>query len=100
MLKANCILPFQIIRRCNWSFLFLDQVVLKSWKKIEEQCFNITLLFHYLVICSHSDANLDNGTIKEDDKVVLLEGGQSKSPSTKFRNLSTKANLIRYCLTG
>ncbi|XP_062180762.1 protein REDUCED WALL ACETYLATION 3-like isoform X1 [Phragmites australis] len=44
----------------------------------------------------HSDANLDNETIKEDDKVVLLEGGQSKSPSTKFRNMSTKANLIRF----
>jgi len=98
MFKANCILQFEIIRHCNWSFLFLDQAVWKSWGKNEEQCFNIPLLFHYFVICSHSDANLDNGTIKEDDKAVLLEGGQSKSPSTKFRNLSTKANLIRYCL--
>ncbi|GJM89865.1 hypothetical protein PR202_ga06089 [Eleusine coracana subsp. coracana] len=45
---------------------------------------------------THSDANLDNGTIKEDDQAVLLEGGQSKSPSTKLRNMSAKANLIRF----
>jgi hypothetical protein len=38
--------------------------------------------------------------MKEDDKAVLLEGGQSKSPSTKLRNMSTKANLIRYCLNA
>lgn len=45
---------------------------------------------------SHSDSNLENGTVKEDDKTVLLEGGLSKSPSTKFRINSTKANLIRW----
>ncbi|BAS73295.1 Os01g0631100, partial [Oryza sativa Japonica Group] len=44
----------------------------------------------------HSDSNLENGTVKEDDKTVLLEGGLSKSPSTKFRINSTKANLIRF----
>lgn len=79
-------------------FFFQIRLYGNHGEKNEEQCFNIPLLFHYFVICSHSDANLDNGTIKEDDKAVLLEGGQSKSPSTKFRNLSTKANLIRYCL--
>ena len=67
-------------------------------EEIEKQCFSVTLLLHCFVFCSHSDANLDNGTIKEDDKSVLLEGGQLKSPSTKFRNLSTKANLLRYRL--
>uniref|UniRef100_A0A0D9V381 Cas1p 10 TM acyl transferase domain-containing protein n=1 Tax=Leersia perrieri TaxID=77586 RepID=A0A0D9V381_9ORYZ len=43
----------------------------------------------------HSDSNLENGTVKEDDKTILLEGGLSKSPSTKLRINSTKANLIR-----
>jgi len=36
---------------------------------------------------------LSNETIKQDDRAVLLEGGQSKLPS---RNNSAKANLIRY----
>jgi hypothetical protein len=64
-------------------------------KKLKRQCSDVALLLHCFVFCSHSDAN---GTIKEDDKSVLLEGGQLKSPSTKFRNLSTKANLLRYRL--
>ncbi|KAG2570331.1 protein REDUCED WALL ACETYLATION 3-like [Panicum virgatum] len=41
----------------------------------------------------HSDANLSNETIKQDDRAELLEGGQSKLPS---RNNSAKANLIRF----
>ncbi|XP_072972911.1 protein REDUCED WALL ACETYLATION 1-like [Typha angustifolia] len=47
----------------------------------------------------HSDSNLvelGNGTIKEDDRVVLLEGGISKSPAAKFQNASVRANLIRF----
>ncbi|XP_072991374.1 protein REDUCED WALL ACETYLATION 3-like [Typha latifolia] len=47
----------------------------------------------------HSDLNLvelGNGTIKEDDRVVLLEGGISKSSAAKFQNTSVRANLIRF----
>ncbi|VAH11294.1 unnamed protein product [Triticum turgidum subsp. durum] len=44
----------------------------------------------------HSDATLENETSKEDEKAILIEGGQLKSPSAKFRNMSTKANLIRF----
>ncbi|KAK3024034.1 hypothetical protein RJ639_044136 [Escallonia herrerae] len=35
-------------------------------------------------------------TIKEDDRVVLLEGGLTKSASTKLSSSSIKANLIRF----
>lgn len=47
----------------------------------------------------HSDNNLvelENKTIKEDDRAVLLEGGLSKSASTKLPSSSVKANLIRF----
>ncbi|GMP71961.1 hypothetical protein CsSME_00030182 [Camellia sinensis var. sinensis] len=47
----------------------------------------------------HSDNNLvelGNETIKEDDRAVLLEGGLTKSASTKFYTSSIKANLIRF----
>lgn len=47
---------------------------------------------------SHSDNNLvelGNEMIKEDDRAVLLEGGLTKSASTKFNTSSIKANLIR-----
>ncbi|OEL34880.1 Protein REDUCED WALL ACETYLATION 4 [Dichanthelium oligosanthes] len=44
----------------------------------------------------HSDSNLEKETVREDDKAVLLEGGLSKSPSTKLRTMSTKTNLIRF----
>ncbi|KAL6842602.1 hypothetical protein ACP4OV_027446 [Aristida adscensionis] len=44
----------------------------------------------------HADSNLEKETGREDDKAVLLEGGLSKSPSTKLRNMSTKANLLRF----
>ncbi|GJM93817.1 hypothetical protein PR202_ga10406 [Eleusine coracana subsp. coracana] len=47
-------------------------------------------------IKAHSDSNLEKETVGEDDKAVLLEGGMSKSPSTKLRNMSTKTNLIRF----
>ncbi|KAK3005309.1 hypothetical protein RJ639_016218 [Escallonia herrerae] len=35
-------------------------------------------------------------TIKEDDRAVLLEGGLTKSASTKLSSSSIKANLIRF----
>ncbi|KAI3410329.1 Cas1_AcylT domain-containing protein, partial [Psidium guajava] len=47
----------------------------------------------------HSDNNLvelGNGTIKEDDRAVLLEGGLAKSASAKFHSSSIKTNLIRF----
>ncbi|KAK3006524.1 hypothetical protein RJ639_015788 [Escallonia herrerae] len=47
----------------------------------------------------HSDNNLvelENETIKEDDRAVLLEGGLTKSASTKLSSSSIKANLIRF----
>ncbi|KAK6932244.1 Cas1p 10 TM acyl transferase domain, partial [Dillenia turbinata] len=47
----------------------------------------------------HSDTNLvelENQTIKEDDRAVLLEGGLTKSASAKFQSSSIKANLIRF----
>ncbi|XP_020257790.1 protein REDUCED WALL ACETYLATION 3-like [Asparagus officinalis] len=47
----------------------------------------------------HSDTNLvelGNGTIKEDDKAVLLEGGLSKSSSAKFMSASVRTTLIRF----
>ncbi|KAF8031074.1 hypothetical protein BT93_D0303 [Corymbia citriodora subsp. variegata] len=47
----------------------------------------------------HSDNNLvelGNGTAKEDDRAVLLEGGLAKSASAKFHSSSIKTNLIRF----
>lgn len=47
----------------------------------------------------HSDNNLvelGNGTTKEDDRAVLLEGGLAKSASAKFHSSSIKMNLIRF----
>ncbi|XP_030547330.1 protein REDUCED WALL ACETYLATION 3 [Rhodamnia argentea] len=47
----------------------------------------------------HSDNNLEelgNGTAKEDDGAVLLEGGLAKSASAKFHSSSIKTNLIRF----
>lgn len=47
----------------------------------------------------HSDANLaelGNGTVKEDDRAVLLEGGLSKSASIKFQTASIRTSLIRF----
>ena len=48
---------------------------------------------------SHSDNNLvelGSETIKEDDRAILLEGGLTKSASTKFNSSSIKVNLIRF----
>ncbi|KAJ6803281.1 protein REDUCED WALL ACETYLATION 3-like [Iris pallida] len=48
---------------------------------------------------SHSDTNLvelGNGTVKEDDRAVLLEGGLSKSASAKIQSGSVRVNLIRF----
>ncbi|KAL8466202.1 hypothetical protein ACS0TY_035349 [Phlomoides rotata] len=47
----------------------------------------------------HSDHNLvelESETIKEDDRAVLLEGGLTKSSSTKIPSPSIKTNLIRF----
>ncbi|RXH99003.1 hypothetical protein DVH24_011328 [Malus domestica] len=49
----------------------------------------------------HSDTDtnlveLGKVTIKEDERAVLLEGGLSRSASTKFDSLSIKINLIRF----
>lgn len=46
---------------------------------------------------SHSDNNLaelENETVKEDDRAVLLEGGLTKSASAKYTS-TIKTNLIR-----
>ncbi|KAM7524956.1 hypothetical protein LguiA_014858 [Lonicera macranthoides] len=46
----------------------------------------------------HSDNNLaelENETVKEDDRAVLLEGGLTKSASAKYTS-SIKTNLIRF----
>lgn len=74
------------------SFLLGLFPVLIGWIYAEILEYRKSLLYGKV----HSDANLENETIKEDDKAALLEGGQSKSPSTKLRNMSTKANLIRF----
>jgi hypothetical protein len=47
------------------------------------------------VICSHSDVHVGDKTIKENDRAVLLEEGESKPPSTKAPNMSARAKLIR-----
>lgn len=48
---------------------------------------------------SHSDRNLEsleNANNKEEDKAVLLEGGASKSPSAKSRQIgNVKTSLVR-----
>ncbi|KAH7686023.1 O-acetyltransferase protein [Dioscorea alata] len=47
----------------------------------------------------HSDVSLPelgNEAAKEDDQTVLLEGGLSRSISTKFQNASIRTNLIRF----
>ncbi|XP_019231694.1 PREDICTED: protein REDUCED WALL ACETYLATION 3-like isoform X2 [Nicotiana attenuata] len=47
----------------------------------------------------HSDNNLvelENATIKEEDRAVLLEGGLSKSASTKLLSSSIKTNIVRF----
>nr|GMD06732.1 protein REDUCED WALL ACETYLATION 3-like isoform X2 [Ipomoea batatas] len=47
----------------------------------------------------HSDSNLaelENEKIKEEDRAVLLEGGLSKSASTKLPSSSIKINIIRF----
>ncbi|XP_019178198.1 PREDICTED: protein REDUCED WALL ACETYLATION 3-like [Ipomoea nil] len=48
----------------------------------------------------HSDNNLtefgNETTIKEEDRIVLLEGGLPKSASLKLQSTSVKTNLIRF----
>ncbi|XP_009760854.1 protein REDUCED WALL ACETYLATION 3-like isoform X4 [Nicotiana sylvestris] len=47
----------------------------------------------------HSDNNLvelENATITEEDRAVLLEGGLSKSASTKLSSSSIKTNIVRF----
>ncbi|KAE8700777.1 Detected protein of confused Function [Hibiscus syriacus] len=51
------------------------------------------------LVKAHSDTNLvelGNETIKEDDRAVLLEGGLTRSASTKVHALAIKTNLIRF----
>nr|GME07792.1 protein REDUCED WALL ACETYLATION 3-like isoform X1 [Ipomoea batatas] len=49
---------------------------------------------------SHSDNNLtefgNETTIKEEDRIVLLEGGLPKSASLKLQSTSVRTNLIRF----
>ncbi|XP_049383716.1 protein REDUCED WALL ACETYLATION 3-like isoform X1 [Solanum stenotomum] len=48
---------------------------------------------------SHSDNNLvelENATVKEEDRAVLLEGGLSKSASTKVSSSTIKTNIVRF----
>ncbi|KAF3644117.1 hypothetical protein T459_05302 [Capsicum annuum] len=48
---------------------------------------------------SHSDNNLvelENATIKEEDRAVLLEGGLSKSASMKSSSSPIKTNIVRF----
>ncbi|XP_049383717.1 protein REDUCED WALL ACETYLATION 3-like isoform X2 [Solanum stenotomum] len=47
----------------------------------------------------HSDNNLvelENATVKEEDRAVLLEGGLSKSASTKVSSSTIKTNIVRF----
>lgn len=47
----------------------------------------------------HSDNNLaalESETIKEDERAVLMEGGLTKSASTKLSSSSIKTNMIRF----
>ncbi|KAH6825590.1 O-acetyltransferase family protein [Perilla frutescens var. hirtella] len=47
----------------------------------------------------HSDYNLvplESQTVKEDDRAVLIEGGLTKSSSTKYLSPSIKTNLMRF----
>ncbi|KAJ8549372.1 hypothetical protein K7X08_033079 [Anisodus acutangulus] len=47
----------------------------------------------------HSDNNLvelENATIKEEDRAVLLEGGLSKSASMKSSSSSIRTNIVRF----
>ncbi|XP_057764109.1 protein REDUCED WALL ACETYLATION 3-like isoform X2 [Salvia miltiorrhiza] len=49
----------------------------------------------------HSDYNLvplESQTVKEDDRAVLMEGGLTKSSSTKTSSPSIRTNLIRFLL--
>ncbi|GAV64939.1 Cas1_AcylT domain-containing protein/Ion_trans_2 domain-containing protein [Cephalotus follicularis] len=50
-------------------------------------------------LVSHSDNNLvelGKETASEDDRAVLLEGGLTRSASTKFSSPSIKTNIIRF----
>lgn len=52
-------------------------------------------------VSRHSDVSLDelgvgDGTVKEDDKAVLLEGGGLQSASPKARSLSASSPIFRF----
>lgn len=61
--------------------------------------FSLSLSLSLNSFCSHSDRNLEsleNANNKEEDKAVLLEGGASKSPSAKSRQIgNVKTSLVR-----
>ncbi|KAK4361296.1 hypothetical protein RND71_020248 [Anisodus tanguticus] len=77
-------------------------------KLVESGCCGIIFACKYILestgavpfsCCSHSDNNLvelENATIKEEDRVVLLEGGLSKSASTKSSSSSIRTNIVRF----
>ncbi|PWZ38601.1 Protein REDUCED WALL ACETYLATION 3, partial [Zea mays] len=44
----------------------------------------------------HSDVHVGDKTIKENDRAILLEEGESKPPSTKAPNMSARAKLLRF----
>lgn len=49
----------------------------------------------------HSDVNLaemGNGTVKEDDRAVLLEGGGLQSASPKSRSSPTTSPIFRFLI--
>lgn len=77
------------------SFLFGIIPVIIAWLYAE--------LLEYKKLSSpskvHSDSiltELGNETVREEDQIVLLEGGLSKSASLKVQSTAVKANLIRF----
>ncbi|VFR03037.1 unnamed protein product [Cuscuta campestris] len=77
------------------SFLFGIIPVIIAWLYAE--------LLEYKKLSSpskvHSDSiltELGNETVREEDQIVLLEGGLSKSASLKVQSTDVKANLIRF----
>lgn len=78
-------------------------MIVLSTQKYTNNCTILIIIFFILYCCllcdsSHSDNNLvelENATVKEEDRAVLLEGGLSKSASTKVSSSSIKTNIVR-----
>ncbi|KAK6124105.1 hypothetical protein DH2020_042131 [Rehmannia glutinosa] len=84
------------------SFLLGVIPVIVAWIYSEWLEYKKSSSLSKVMICfpgsSHSDNNLvelESETIKEDDRAVLMEGGLTKSSSTKFPSPSIKTNIIR-----